>query len=152
MTAIELLIHQTNRGVDSLFDVARKVPQDKLDWKPAEGARSALDQLQEVATALEQFANTFKSNKVEFSDEMFANWKVIRSKFTTLEALETECRRQTANYVEFLKTIDESTLTQPVEMPWPVERNVADMLGYHYWNCSYHEGQIYYILAQLGIE
>ncbi|MEA2553574.1 MAG: hypothetical protein QOJ65_1750, partial [Fimbriimonadaceae bacterium] len=40
MTATELLIHLTEKEIDSLFQAARRLPADKLDWKPAPDARS----------------------------------------------------------------------------------------------------------------
>lgn len=145
MEATELLTYLTEREIDSLFRAAHAVPADKLDWTPAPGMRSALDMLQEVATALDVFWSIYTEKKMEWSDDAFAKWKEDRSKITSLEELEKKTRESTAKLAEFMKNLDPAELTTPVTLPFPGEWKMADVLAYHYWNMSYHEGQIYSI-------
>lgn len=150
MNALELIAYLTVKQIDGVFEAARKLPADKLNWKPNEGSRSALDQLQEITTAIDEFWNVAIDRKVEWSDEKFGQWMERRSKYTDLDELEKKAKADIARYAEFVKTFDANQLTEKVEMPFPGEFTVADILMYHYWNASYHEGQITYIAGVLS--
>jgi len=147
MNALELLIYLTEKQVDRVFEVARRLPAEKLDWKPAPGARSALCQLQEIATALPEFWPMFTERKMEWDGAQFERWMTERAKITSLDELEAITKKNTQLLVEFIKASDANDLTAPVQMPFPGEFNVADILSYHYWNAAYHEGQIMYIAS-----
>lgn len=149
MNANELLIHLTRQQLKGIFQAARSLPADKLDWKPAPEARSALDQLQEYATALSRFKNAWTERRITWSPEEFAAWKAERSKLTDLDELEKEAIAQTESFVAFLQEVRPEEYELPVEMPFPGEFNMADVLSYHYWNGAYHQGQIYYISTLL---
>lgn len=149
MNATELLCYLTDKQVDSLFTAARSVPADKLDWKPAPGARSALDQVQEAATAIDKFWSAYESKKVEWDQEAFNTWQAERGKLTSLDELERICKEQTKRLTDFIRKTNEDDLSLPVSMPFPGDFKFADILAYHYWNCSYHEGQINYIVSML---
>jgi len=142
MTAQELLIHLTQKRVDALFDAARNIPADKLNWKPSENSRSALDQLQECATALARFNPASGQRKIEFDQQMFADWVAERSQITDLAELERICREQTAGLIEGIRKTPNEAFEEKYELPFPGEFKLADILAYHLWNCSYHEGQI----------
>lgn len=51
-----------------------------------------------------------------------------------------------------MSSVNERELADVVEMPWPGDFRVADLLTYHYWNMTYHEGQITYIASMLQNE
>ena len=150
MNAQELLIHLTEGQMKSLFRAARSLPADKLAWKPAPGARSALDQLQEVATALDQFWAIYTERKIDFDEAKFAKWVEDRSKITSLDELERLTNEGTKKLCDFIRTVPDSAWTEPVQLPFPGEFTMADVLAYHYWNASYHEGQINYIGSLLA--
>ncbi len=145
MNTQELLINLTNKRVDGLFFAARQFPADKLDWKPTPASRSALDMLQEIATALDEFEGLFTSRKLEWDENSYMNWVSERSKITSLDDLEAMTRDATQKLASLIQQSDTSTYAEPVQLPFPGEFNVADVLAYHLWNMSYHEGQIYYI-------
>jgi hypothetical protein len=86
-----------------------------------------------------------KNRKLVMTQEDYAKYTEDRKKVTDVEQLEKMTRDGTANYVEFVKTIKPEELMETVEMPWPGDFRVADLLGYHSWNMAYHEGQITYI-------
>lgn len=145
MNAIELLIYLIEKKQKDVFAAARRLPADKLDWQPGPNARSALNQLQEIATAGEYFAAAHRDRKIEWSPERMQEWMEARSKLTSIDELEHRCAANTANLVADMRKMSESDLTLPVQMPFPGEFNLADILAYHYWNMGYHEGQINYI-------
>jgi uncharacterized damage-inducible protein DinB len=139
----------TEKQIDRLFEIAHKFPADKLDWKPDDNTRSALDQLQEVATALPKFLPGIKARKIEFDPAEFAKWVEERSKITSLDELERLTRESTKELLDYIRTVPESDLDTKVDMPFPGEFKVADLLSYTLWNASYHEGQINYISFML---
>lgn len=150
MNAIELLIYLIEKKQKDVFAAARRLPADKLDWQPAPGARSALDQLQEIATAGEYFSAAHRERKIEWSPERMQEWMEARSKITDLDELEKRCDANTQALFEDMRKMSESDLTLPVQMPFPGEFNLADILAYHLWNMGYHEGQINYIGSLLS--
>ena len=150
MTAQELLIYLTEKKIGDLFSAARRLPPDKLEWKPAPGARCALDMLQEVATAHRQFKSAHLERKIEWDQDKMANWFRERSKYTDLDELERMTRENTAEISAFLREMPVENFQLPVQMPFPGDFNLADILAYTYWNMSYHEGQINYIGSLLS--
>ena len=149
MTANELLIHLTRGQIKETFDAARELPTDRLDWKPAPEARSALDQLQELATAMEFHWDVYVTRKVEWSQEKSERWQAYRSQFTDIDELENMAKAGAERLAAFLATFDPVDYAAPVEFPIPGEFNMADCLAYHYWNATYHNGQINYIASLL---
>jgi uncharacterized damage-inducible protein DinB len=150
MTANELLIHLTRSQITETFAAARQLPPDRLNWQPAPGARSALDQLQELATALDFNWSAYSERKVEWSQEKAERWKAHREQFTDIDELERMAVAGTERLAAFLATFDPADYTAPVSFPIPGEFNLADCLAYHYWNATYHHGQIVYIESLLG--
>ena len=145
MNAQELLIYLTEKQIGRLFDIARKFPSDKLDWKATPCNRTALDMLQEIATALQVFMPGILSRKVEFSPEVFGKWAEDRSKITNLDELERLAKEGMAELKQAIISTPEGEWSIKVDMPFPGEFNVADLLSYQYWNASYHEGQIMFL-------
>lgn len=145
MNALELTAYNTRRQLDRFFEAFHAIPVDKIEWTPNEASRSALDQLQEVAVVFQGIADAITKRKLVMSDKDFANHLAERKKLTDVADLEKITRDGTEKLIEFMSTVKESELEEVVEMPWPGEFRVADLLGYHNWNMAYHEGQLYYI-------
>lgn len=152
LTATELIVRLTEKQIASLFKAARALPADKLDWKPAPGARSALDQLQEIATSYNQFKGAHLERRVEWSQEMLGKWMAERAQYTDLDVLEEMTREGFGKMLADLRALDPEDLTLPVSMPFPGEFNLADIYTYYYWNATYHEGQINYIASLIEQE
>ena len=152
MTANELLIHLTRSQIKETFDAARQLPTERLNWQPAPGARSALDQLQELATALDFNWDVYTQRKVEWSQEKAERWTSYRAQFTDIDTLEKMAMTGTERLAEFLSIFDPADYSAPVEFPFPGEFNMADCLAYHYWNATYHNGQINYIASLIPEE
>ena len=145
MDLADFLIARTQREVDALFEAARRLPVDKLDWKPAPGARSALDQLQEVATSVDAFWDALAQRKIAFSPEMMAAWNAERMKLTDLDVLEAKARESYERVYGFIRSVRPEDWSAKVEMPFPGEFDLAYIVSYYLWNGAYHEGQINYI-------
>jgi uncharacterized damage-inducible protein DinB len=149
MNALELIAFQTRKQLDTFFEAVHRIPPDKLDWQPAPGSRSALDQLQEVAVVFQGIPDAVTKRKLEMTPEQFEQYDVERKKVTDVAELERMTREGTQRLLEFVKTVKPEELEERVEMPWPGDFRVADLLNYHSWNMAYHEGQINYIGSQL---
>ncbi len=147
-----MLVYLTERKIGDLFQAARNLPADKLDWSPAPGARSALDQLQEVATALAMHWDLYQTRKLEWSEDKMREWQEMRRQIRDLDALEARCREETARLLEFIENFPEDQLEALVDLPFPGEWKMADIFYYHLWNMGYHEGQINYIGSLLAAE
>lgn len=145
MNALELISHNTRRQLERFFEAFHSIPADKQTWTPNAASRSALDQLQEVATVYQGIADAVAKRKLVMTDEDFANYLTERKKVSDPTELEKVTREGTERLIEFIGSVKESELEDLVEMPWPGDFRVADLLGYHSWNMAYHEGQIYYI-------
>ena len=147
MNALELLARQTERQSEKLIALALSLPADKLEFLPSAGNRTALNQLQECATAVSFFWDLYTTRTMEMSEVRFKEWMILRSQLTTLEAVCDGIRSDTKRMVEFILGLDESELNAPISMPWPGEFQLADVLGFHSWNMAYHEGQITFIAS-----
>ena len=150
MNAQEFLNLLTERRVKSLFEVARTIPADRLAWEPAPGARSALNILQEVSTAVDAFWQIYTDRRMDWSPESYSEWLNRRESLTDIDDLETACLASTARLAEFTLTVPTEELLDNVELPFPGDHDVAEILSYHYWNVSYHEGQLNYIVSLIG--
>lgn len=151
MDARETLIRLTRERSKSLIRAARCIPADKLTWKAAPGNRTALDILQELATIPGGLTEVVKNRKMTWTAEDFARYQAEWAKLTDFEDLLARIQAGTERIVATITATDPSLWGQKVETPWPVEYQVVDMLGYHLWNLSYHEGQLVYIQMALGV-
>ncbi|CAN5650044.1 hypothetical protein BH11ARM2_BH11ARM2_11960 [soil metagenome] len=149
MTAKELLIHQTRVRLADFIETVRKFPQGKLDWKPAPGARTALDQIQEVATILDFGSMDYKARKMDFKMEEFGAYVESRAKITELDELIRRLEASCEKAIKDIESVPDEELLMPFEMPWPVDFKVVDVLGYQQWNMGYHAAQITYIESLL---
>jgi uncharacterized damage-inducible protein DinB len=150
MNALDLIEYNTRRQLDRFFDAVKLIPAEKLSWQPNPESRSVLDQVQEVATVFKGIPKAVTNRKLEFTPEQYAESVQKRKAITELAELERTTREATEEFLAFLKSVPEESLSETVEMPWPGQFNVADLLGYHSWNMAYHEGQVYYIAGLLG--
>lgn len=152
MDTQEYILYTTKRNIHHLFEAARNLPADKLAWKPEPGARSALDQLQEVATALDEFIPGMKARAIDFDKDAFAAWVQKRAQITSLEQLEEMITASVDTLKAYLDELSPEDLDQTVQMPFPGSWNVADMVNFHTWNIAYHTGQINYIASLITTE
>ena len=149
MTAADLLERQTRRQLDRFLQAARSIPKERLDWKPAPGARSALDQIQECATINDLMPDLYQTRRLEFTPEMGAEMELRMREHTDRETLLEMLAASVEREIARMRAVPEDEYDLPVEMPWPPPMSVVDVMGYLVWNLSYHEGQINYIASML---
>ncbi|MCC6404090.1 MAG: DinB family protein [Fimbriimonadaceae bacterium] len=151
MTATEVLVRLIERQQDSFLETLKKVPEDKLDWIPGEGTRSARDQAQEVATILEEFWEIYEKRAMTWDMERWTAYMTSRGQVRSIADLEARLRGISARLIEFIQGLPESELGAETQMPFPGEFLLVDNIHYHVWNMAYHQGQITTILQLLGL-
>lgn len=139
----------TEGAVDMLYRFARRVPEDKLEWKPYEEGRTILDQLQECAQAPIWYIPMLDPS---FSHG-FANYEEMqtaRKEWKTLEDCERVTHENTAKLLEVVRNVSDEDLNTEVKMPWGETMRKVDVIGFHHWNLTYHLGQIAYVQTLYG--
>jgi len=152
MTAAELLSRLTRNQVRDTFAAARRLPPERLDWKLTPSSRSAQDQLQEFATAVQFNWSLFETRRLNWSDEKAAEWEQSRSKIRDLDELEKLAYEAADRLEAMLRSLPPSELNAKIEFGDGSEYTVADCAAYHFWNGAYHEGQINYIASFIEAE
>jgi len=139
----------TRKAHDDLLSAFHNLPEDKRGWSPMGDARTALDQLAEIAilngsTAdlilTKAFMSNFSMEEYERNKaELAQNWDQLKE---TLEV-------NTAKVIEAISNAPDSDLAVEVSMPWGT-MTISQIISYPFWNMCYHEGQINYIASMLG--
>lgn len=139
----------TEAAVNMLFDSAKRMPEDKLVWSPLEQGRTALDQLQECATAPD-FYLRYLDPKYTPLYNSYEEASAAGKNFLTLAACEQECERLTGQLIDAIRAITPDRLGEMHTMMWGEQMSIAGIAGLHYWNLVYHLGQINYIQTLYG--
>lgn len=152
MNSADVLARQLERQCDSFIKTLRMVPEDKLDWTPQPGLRSARDQAQEVATIVTEFWELYADRKMTWDQERWDRYLQERAKVHSVDEIEDALRGATGKLIEFVRALPEPELAADTELPWGGDHKLVDNISYHAWNMAYHEGQINNYLKMLGIE
>jgi len=144
---------ETEQAVKWLFDTARHVPADKLEWKPLDNGRSCLDQLQECAQAPTWFLPMLETRQTQQLDPaMYEEARAARREWDTLEKCEEVCKANTAKLLDVIRNYPDEDLSTEIAHPFAPGETIklAHVMLWHYWNMVYHLGQINYIQTLLG--
>lgn len=147
------VVKQTQRALGDLIRAVDALPADKVDWAPAEVARSAFNQLQEVALSPNFFLKIIKEGESpEFKDHAKSEADRIRKSITDLEGCKAAAMEQTAVLCSAISAFPDERLDDEVTLPFGggTVMSMADILGLHAWNMVYHLGQVNYIQLMLG--
>ncbi len=112
----ELISMLCQQGKDSLERTFAAVPDDKISWKPAEGANSALDLFGETAQTFRMIAGLIESKgEAKPSREMFAQFRAERASWTRQDAL-THMETEFSRFKAGLESLTEDDLNIPVTL------------------------------------
>jgi hypothetical protein len=137
--------------MESLLHQAKRLPADKLEWKPMEEGRSALSQVQECAVIAGFYPHLFQTLQMPNLDEAaMKQFGEATAALDTLEKAETELRKNTATVAEAIRNMADDKLGQEMKFFGPDMWKVSSVLNAHCWNLQYHTGQICYIQTLLG--
>lgn len=147
------VVKQTQRALDDVLRAVDALPEDKRDWKPAETARSALNQLQEIAMSPQFFVRLIRDGKMlEFDDHAKEESEKLRKSFNTLAKCREAAKDGTSELCQIVSDFPDDRLEDEVTLPFAggMVMTMADVLGLHAWNLTYHHGQVNYIQTMLG--
>jgi hypothetical protein len=126
-----------------------RLPEEKRSWSPMGQARTALDQVAECAIVNGSTARlmSVRTWPVDFDMAQFqrskadlaADWGALKDLF----------QQNTATLAAAIRALPDEDLSVEVETPFR-KMTLSGIIGYAYWNMSYHEGQINYIASMLG--
>jgi uncharacterized damage-inducible protein DinB len=144
------IIKVTQRAVSDLVRAVESLPPDRADWSPP-GARSALDQLWEVALVPEALINFLEGDQGAFEGHA----QKMRSQRRAAGALDDLAQRavsETARLCAYIASCPDHLLEEELTLPMGggTTWTRADLLMHHYWNAVYHLGQVNYIQTMLG--
>lgn len=146
------VVQMTQRAHESFLKSVRAVPNDKLDWRPLDSGRSALDQLQEVAQAPTYAIPMLVERKVGPWDPVaFEQIKAARQGWSV-----ADCERVLADnskrFFEVVQDFPDADLQATLFLPFAggFESSYAEIMLYPYWNAVYHLGQVNYIQTLYG--
>src|SRR5580658_2293180 len=89
MKAQDLIAHNNTSNTQSLFKAARKVPEDKVEWKPLDSGRSVLDVCQECALSPTWAISLLGSDKpFELTPEMMEQFQKNKQALKTIDDCE----------------------------------------------------------------
>ncbi len=144
------LARATTKAAEDLVAAFERIPEDKRTWSPMGDARTAIDQVAELAILNGSTCKLLDDRKwpenYDFNDYFKAKDELASKGWDTIKALLDE---NTKKAVATISALPNESLGQPVDMPWG-PMTVSQIASYPYWNMCYHEGQINYIASMLG--
>ena len=144
-------VRMTQEALADLIRAVEALPEDKRDWKPAESARSALDQLREVALS-PQFHRSILATGQPPAPELHAQLGRQAAELTDLESCRSAALQATSDLCSAISQLPDGWLEREVTLPFKRAMTVslADVCFLHYWNTVYHLGQVNYLQTLLG--
>ena len=149
----DFIIVTTRNACAGLTRSARAVPEDKLDWKSGPDARSALDQIQEVAQSPTWYAAILTArSSPPFDADTLSGFREARKVWDTIDKCEEVMKANNEALFEVIQTFPDEELDTRITLPFGggMDVSMADMTMTQYWNATYHLGQVNYIQTLLG--
>jgi len=146
------IVGRTQRALDDLCRNAREIPADKMDFAPP-GTRSVLSQMQEIAVADQLYVPLIQLQKMpDMPMDFKENIQSMMAQYADLGASETAARLGTGKICQLIIDFPDAALETPIFLPFGggLDMQMVDVLGLHYWNLTYHLGQICQIQMILG--
>jgi len=147
MTLKEYVVLETEKSLKNIFEAARKVPAEKVDWKPLDNGRSTLDQIQEVAYCPLWVPGLLE--KRAFDPAGFEAYEETRKGWTTLDECETAANANMETFKAAVAALPESDFDIKIDLPWG-NYTLAEVMGFPMWNMHYHLGQVCYVQTLYG--
>ena len=147
------IVRATQRALEDVVRAANALPQDKVEWIPMGEARSALSQMQELAVSGAWFIPLIRDLKVpEFDAHAVEESRRLRLSNDTLEKCIAVARENTSSLCAIIESVPDGNLEQEMTLPFGggMTVTIADILAMHWWNMTYHLGQINMIQLMLG--
>lgn len=150
MNVSSFMLHLCQKVSEDLVTAYNRIPEDKKGWAPAETARSAKNQLAELALLNASSASVIEQGSWHAID--MKGYFAAKAELDSKDSAEVlaEFHKGTAKLLETLASYKGENLDTTIETAFG-QMKMADLVGYPYWNMSYHLGQINYIASILGV-
>ena len=149
-TVIDVLVKITREASEAIERSAAAMPEEKLNWRPMEVGRSALDQVVECGGLSHFTARMLRERAVpQFDPEALQRMK---AEHDTLDKARTLLHSGVDDFIAAVREFPEAQLEETLYLPFAggMTRSFLDIMYYPYWNMSYHLGQINYIQTLYG--
>ena len=147
-TLNDYLASSTLKVTHQLAEAFALLPAEKRDWSPGGTTRTALDQLAECVASNNYVAALLQTRVPPAFDTYQADKATAFASGDELTALLLTSAEKVADVVARIPSSDwQITLETPMG-----EMVLADVAGVPHWNMTYHEGQINYLAAILGVQ
>ena len=116
-------------------------------------ARSVLSQMQEIATAGKWFLPIVRDRVTpEFGEHAVREAARLRESYDTIEKCIDAARTNTSELLQAVANFPDESLEEEVSLPFGggMTMTMAEVIGLHWWNITYHLGQINQIQLMLG--
>lgn len=150
MRAQDLIAELTQSAADAVIRNFKAMPEDRWNWQPAPGARSALNQLWEIGMVNERFAQFLTGTATEplSFDVLGSLWASECP--DSAEVLIARVTEATALLCVAIRELPDERLDEFIELN-PEAKVPAKMLTYMgLRNMWYHLGQVNYIQSLYG--
>lgn len=143
MDLVEAVIEATREAVDDLFRYARAMPEEWLELQPGGKARTVMSMLRECAGLPAMLEAHIREQPREPMPEerVAALWAPAKA-CQSLDECEALCRENSERFYAALRQAHLVDLDARVMMPWGKEFTMLQILFDHYWNLTYHLGQV----------
>ncbi|MBS1721971.1 MAG: hypothetical protein JSS66_03070 [Armatimonadetes bacterium] len=140
----------TPRSSQDLIEAFLRLPEDKRNWSPMGEARTALDQVAEVAILNGSTADLLRTRQFdgEKAMETFMEAKAALVN-QGWDAVRSLLESNTEKFVGAINEVSEADMGVEIQMPWG-PMTLEQIMSYPFWNACYHEGQINYIATMIG--
>lgn len=151
MRVQDFIADETNRAMESILMQAKRVPSDKLEWKPMDEGRTTLDQIAECAIIAGFYPTLYQTRKLpDFDEATIKQFEEAKAQLDTLDKAEAALRENTAKTCDAIRAFPDEGLNDEMKFFGPGMWKVSSVLNAHAWNMHYHTGQICYIQTLLG--
>jgi uncharacterized damage-inducible protein DinB len=147
------IVRSTQKALEDLCRSALAVPEDRAEWVPMGNARSALSQMQEIATAGKWFLPMIRDRVApEFDEHAAKEAARLRRSYDSIEKCVGAARESTNELLQAIAQFPDEGLEDEVRLPFGggMTMTMAEVLSLHWWNITYHLGQINQIQLMLG--
>ncbi len=144
------IVRSTQKALEDIVRAALAVPDEKVGWVPLGEARSVLSQMQEVAMGGEWLLPLIRGQQADSDAHAAAEGR--RRDTDSLVSCISAARASTMELCAAIEAVPDEELERELHLPFGggMTVTIADVLGMHYWNLTYHLGQINQIQMMLG--
>jgi hypothetical protein len=138
----EAIAAKTEEALEDFLVTIRRMPLEKLTWRPLDQGRTALDQMQECATAPLFYLAVIQGTEYD-------NLRETRKRWDAGEC-ETRARAATHDLVAAIRSIPNEELKTEIDVPKNGVMTILDVLWMHLGNLTYHLGAVNFIQTLYG--